>query len=164
MKRVGIVVIGRNEGARLRRCLESVLGRGHHVVYVDSGSTDGSIVMATDKGADVVNLDMSIPFSAARARNAGYEQLVHVEPEIEFVQFVDGDCEMVSTWIDRALQEMDKDPQIAAVDGRRRERFPEKSPYNRLVQHGVGSPTGRDSLLRRRRAGALLGIQAGRGL
>ncbi len=39
---LGVVVIGRNEGERLRRCLESVLGATPGVVYVDSGSSDGS--------------------------------------------------------------------------------------------------------------------------
>ena len=40
---VGIVVIGRNEGERLSKCLQSVLGRAATVVYVDSGSTDRSV-------------------------------------------------------------------------------------------------------------------------
>ena len=43
---IGCVVIGRNEGQRLVRCLESLLGRVAHIVYVDSGSTDGSVAMA----------------------------------------------------------------------------------------------------------------------
>ena len=43
MSRLGIVAIGRNEGERLRRCLESVVGLGHAIVYVDSGSTDGTL-------------------------------------------------------------------------------------------------------------------------
>ena len=39
---VGIVAIGRNEGDRLRRCLQT-LDLGVPVVYVDSASTDGSL-------------------------------------------------------------------------------------------------------------------------
>ena len=65
---VGVVVIGRNEGERLRRCLESVVAAGRHVVYVDSGSTDDSVAMAQARGVDVVALDMSLPFTAARAQ------------------------------------------------------------------------------------------------
>lgn len=142
MTRIGIVVIGRNEGARLRCCLDSLLGCDHPIVYVDSGSTDGSIALARQKGVQVVELDMSIPFSAARARNAGYQQLIAADPTLEFVQFVDGDCEMVAGWIERAVQVMQQDPKVAAVDGRRRERYPEKSPYNRLCNMEWDRPAG----------------------
>ncbi|HLL88750.1 MAG TPA: hypothetical protein VK324_05565, partial [Tepidisphaeraceae bacterium] len=69
MTDLGIIAIGRNEGERLRLCLRSVVGRGMPVVYVDSKSTDGSPDLARSLGAEVVELDMSIPFSAARARN-----------------------------------------------------------------------------------------------
>ena len=41
--RVGVVAIGRNEGERLRVCLESARRDVHALVYVDSGSTDGSV-------------------------------------------------------------------------------------------------------------------------
>ena len=40
---VDAVVIGRNEGARLIACLDSLQGQVRRVVYVDSGSTDGRI-------------------------------------------------------------------------------------------------------------------------
>lgn len=68
---VAAVVIGRNEGVRLRQCLESLANRVAQVIYVDSGSTDGSCEMAVELGVQVVSLDLSIPFTAARARNEG---------------------------------------------------------------------------------------------
>ena len=68
---IGVVVIGRNEGLRLERCLISLVGSAQKVVYVDSGSTDGSVQMALRLGVEVVELDMTIPFTAARARNEG---------------------------------------------------------------------------------------------
>lgn len=43
---LGVVVIGRNEGERLKRCLASLLGNVDQIVYVDSGSTDGSVQLA----------------------------------------------------------------------------------------------------------------------
>ena len=64
----GVVIIGRNEGARLIRCLASVGEADGPVVYVDSGSTDGSQKAARQAGADVVDLDLSHPFTAARAQ------------------------------------------------------------------------------------------------
>ena len=96
MNDLGVVVIGRNEGERLRRCLNSVISRGYTVVYVDSGSTDGSTELARGLGADVVELDLSLPFTMARGRNMGFSRLIELDPEVRFVQFVDGDCEVVA--------------------------------------------------------------------
>ncbi|MEJ1935594.1 glycosyltransferase, partial [Nostoc sp. NIES-2111] len=72
---IGVVVIGRNEGARLDVCLRSVLARADNATYVDSGSTDGSASLARALGANAVELDMSIPFTAGRARNEGFALL-----------------------------------------------------------------------------------------
>jgi glycosyltransferase involved in cell wall biosynthesis len=140
---IGVVAIGRNEGERLRVCLGSALRDSKHVVYVDSGSSDGSVGMAKQMGANVVELDLSIPFTAARARNAGFEKLLQVDPQIEFVQFVDGDCEIVAGWIERAVSEMTAKAQAAVVCGRRRERFPEASVYNMLCDVEWNTPVGK---------------------
>jgi len=140
--RVGVVAIGRNEGERLRNCLASVLGAGRTVVYVDSGSTDDSVAWARSQGAEVVELDLSIPFTAARARNAGLDRLAAVAPDLEYVQFADGDCELVRGWIERAEHELVSDPKLAVVCGRRRERHPEASLYNRLCDMEWNTPIG----------------------
>lgn len=142
MKRVGLVVIGRNEGQRLRQCLLSVIEKVAHIVYVDSGSTDGSIEMAQSLGVSVVELDLSTPFTAARARNEGFAHLLQANTQIEFVQFVDGDCQVVEGWIERAQSELEANPQVAVVCGRRRERFPEQSIYNRLCDIEWDTPVG----------------------
>jgi glycosyltransferase involved in cell wall biosynthesis len=142
MSQVGVVAIGRNEGERLRRCIRSVADRGLALVYVDSGSRDGSVEMARGLGVEVVELDLSRPFSAARARNEGLERLLAVAPEVQYVQFVDGDCEIVEGWIDRARRELDARPDSAAVCGRLRERHPERTVYNRLADLEWDTPTG----------------------
>lgn len=111
-------------------------------VYVDSGSTDGSIEVARSQGVDVVELDLSTPFTAARARNAGFTHLVSTDPQIEYVQFVDGDCEVVEGWLERATSELDANPNIAVVCGRRRERFPEQTIYNQLCDMEWDTPVG----------------------
>ena len=98
----GVVVIGRNEGERLHRCLESLRREVRDIVYVDSGSTDGCVALATRLGASVVELDMRRPFTAARARNEGARRLQAIAPDLAFVQFVDGDCEMVAGWLPTA--------------------------------------------------------------
>lgn len=139
---VGIVVIGRNEGDRLRRCLDSVSGRAAAVVYVDSGSTDGSIGLACKSGAEVVQLETAGGFSAARARNAGFERLLDLHPRTDFVQFVDGDCQVVEGWLEHAVEHLRARSDVAVVCGRRRERFPQASIYNRLCDMEWDTPPG----------------------
>jgi glycosyltransferase involved in cell wall biosynthesis len=139
---VGAVVIGRNEGERLRACLASVLPSVQRLVYVDSGSTDGSVEMARAMGADVLALDMDAPFTAARARNAGYRHLLSLHPGIRFVQFIDGDCEVVEGWMGAALQHVEAQADCAVVCGRRRERYPERSVYNRMCDQEWNTPVG----------------------
>ncbi len=142
MLRVGAVIIGRNEGDRLVRCLESLKGQGIQLVYVDSGSTDNSVRAASSMGADIVALDMTKPFTAARARNEGFEWMERLYPETEYVQFVDGDCEIVDGWLDHSVACLDQHPEVAAVCGRRRERFPEKTIYNMLCDMEWDTPVG----------------------
>ena len=137
---LGAVVIGRNEGQRLLRCLRSL--EGTEVVYVDSGSTDGSQALAQGMGVEVVELDMSTPFTAARARNAGFARLCERCPQARFVMFVDGDCEVVEGWMQRAEERLLERADLAAVCGRRRERYPERSIYNALCDLEWDSPLG----------------------
>ncbi len=142
VSRVGLVAIGRNEGQRLRQCLESVVGKVAPVVYVDSGSTDGSVDLARSLNVHVVELDLSIPFTAARARNTGLAALLELDPDVEFVQFVDGDCEVVDGWLAIAQQHLQTHPAVVVVCGRRRERFPQATLYNRLCDIEWDTPVG----------------------
>ena len=142
MNHVGIVAIGRNEGERLRRCLDSIIGLGHTVVYVDSRSTDGSVEMARAKGANVVELDTSRPICVPRARNEGFVRLCQIDPDVRFVQFVDGDCELDQDWLDQGRKALEERPDVALVTGRRRERFPERSIYNQLADLEWDMPVG----------------------
>lgn len=138
---LGIVVIGRNEGDRLKVCLDSVIQYSRNIVYVDSGSTDGSVDTAKIRGVEVVNLDLDIPFTAARARNEGFKRLVELNPDITLVQFVDGDCEIVEGWLEQASEYLTQHSDIAVVCGRRRERYPERSIFNMLcdIEWNLGS-------------------------
>lgn len=139
---LGVVVIGRNEGERLVRCLEGLVQSARPVVYVDSGSTDGSVEAARRLGAEVVLLDMSIPFTAARARNAGLFRLLERHPDLRFVQFVDGDCELLPGWLEAGAEALREDPRLGLVCGRMRERHPEVSIYNRLCDVEWDGPVG----------------------
>lgn len=125
------IAIGRNEGARLIACLDSLKAAGiDRIVYVDSGSTDASPDRAAERGVTVVTLDMSVPFTAARARNAGLAALADNPPDL--VQLIDGDCALDPTWIAMTTKNLFTQPDLAIVCGRCRERYPEASIYNRL--------------------------------
>lgn len=171
---VGFVVIGRNEGERLKRCLRSVIkeaekisaaagdegerlenertaappapgqtaARRAAVVYVDSASRDDSVTFAGGVGVEVVQLDATRPYTAARSRNAGLQRLLQVAPATEYVQFVDGDCELIDGWISEGLAVLHERPEVAAVAGRVIERHPERSIYNRLCQLEWDGPRG----------------------
>ena len=140
---VGAVAIGRNEGDRLVRCILSLRQQVDRVVYVDSGSRDGSPDRARDLGADVITLDNDLPFTAARARNAGLEHLLAVSGDRpEYVQFVDGDCEVDPGWIAAGLAHLKAHHEAAVVCGRRRERHPEATLWNRLVDAEWNTPVG----------------------
>ena len=141
-KNVGVVVIGRNEGARLGSCLQSVRQSADVVVYVDSASIDDSVTIAKQHGVHVVTLDPRMPLNAARARNEGFRFLRRIAPTVLYVQFVDGDCEVARTWIDTAARFLDTHRDVVAVCGRLRERYPENSVYNMLCDIEWDAPTG----------------------
>ena len=136
------MIIGRNEGARLVHCLDSLASQWPTCVYVDSGSTDDSVHEAEKRGVAVLRLDMSIPFTAARARNAGARRLIDMVPELRYLQFVDGDCELSPSWISSATRFLEERPEVGVVFGTQRERAPRESTYNKLFDLEWDTPLG----------------------
>jgi len=126
----------------LKRCLETLLPHGRPVVYVDSGSTDGSVEWARSQGALVEELDLTSPFTAARARNAGFAQLLEHTPDLALVQFVDGDCEVLPGWAEAATEFLATHPDYAVACGRRRERYPDASIFNAQCDREWNTPVG----------------------
>jgi len=142
-----VVIIGRNEGERLRRCLESANEADVPIIYVDSGSSDGSVDLAKSFGVETVELDQAVPFTAARARNVGWRRIRELAPQATCVQFVDGDCELIPGWVVGAESHLLANPRVAAVGGRLRERHPEHSIYNRLCDMEWDTPSGETKAL-----------------
>ena len=151
---VSVVVIGRNEGERLLRCLRSIAkvephGSVAEVIYVDSGSVDQSVAMAEQWGARAIALQPEQP-TAALGRNAGWRAASG-----EFVLFLDGDTELAAAFLSRALASMEE-PGVAVVWGHRRELHPDASIYNRVLDldwiypPGPAEFCGGDALFRRR--------------
>lgn len=128
---LSVVVIGRNEGQRLARCLASIdCMRGDHdreVIYVDSASTDGSPQVAGELGAQVIVLKQG-SHTAAAGRNAGWQRAL-----APYILFLDGDTILQPDFAQVALKILDADQWIAAVWGHRREICPERSIYNRVL-------------------------------
>lgn len=139
---VGVVIIGRNEGERLVRCLESLSGHGGPCVYVDSGSADGSVGEARRRGFAVVELDGSSPFTAARARCEGFAALCGVHPSVTEVFFVDGDCEVCEGWLGVGVDALRDRGDVGVVCGRVIERRGASSVYGRLMQMEWDGPAG----------------------
>jgi len=114
----------------LKSCLQAAVGCARTVVYVDSGSLDWSATVARTLGCHVLELDP--PFSAARARNAGFGVAMTVDPEIALVQFVDGDCVLDDGWLECGAAALSERTDVGVVCGHVREIHPEASVYNRL--------------------------------
>ncbi|GBF82177.1 glycosyltransferase [Aphanothece sacrum] len=147
MNNLGIVIIGRNEGERLISCLQSLITELTDIskipiVYVDSGSTDDSVKTAKSLGVQVIELDSYRPFTAARGRNTGFRFLIEQYPNLKYIQFIDGDCTIISGWLEQAINVLDNNKSLAIVCGRRAEKFPDATPYNRLADMEWNTPTG----------------------
>lgn len=68
-----------------------------------------------------------------------------VRPDISFVQFIDGDCELDQGWLKIAADFIRERKDVAVVCGRRRERYPSASVYNRLCDIEWDTPIGETS-------------------
>jgi glycosyltransferase involved in cell wall biosynthesis len=150
---LSIVIIGRNEGDRLMHCIDSVrairiVDAAPEIIYVDSGSRDGSPERALARGVRVISVAAEHP-TAARGRNAGWRACSG-----SFVLFLDGDTMIAPEFVERALPEFEN-ARIAAVWGDRREIRPESSLYNRALDLDWVCPPGftescsGDALIRR---------------
>jgi glycosyltransferase involved in cell wall biosynthesis len=150
---LSIVVIGRNEGQRLKQCFASICAvRGFEkvqLIYVDSSSTDGSPELASQFGAEVIVIHPERP-TAASGRNAGWNRATE-----EFILFLDGDTVLNPDFPCAALNAMVGDPRICAVWGHRRELYADKSIYIRVLDldwiyaPGIVEACGGDVLMRR---------------
>lgn len=143
VEKLGFIAIGRNEGERLERCLSSLRRHGARIAYVDSGSKDDSLAIAEKIGVAIVELSSDKPFTAARARNAGFKRLLDQWPDTQHVMFIDGDCELVDGFIPAALSLLHENSGVGVVTGRCRERNPDATIYNHLCDMEWNGPTGK---------------------
>lgn len=145
-ERLGVVVIGRNEAPRLARALAALHGQPGSVVYVDSGSSDGSPEIAQRAGIRVVPLTEG-PYSAAKGRTAGVDRLSAEIPNLRYIQFIDGDCAIADGWLAEGVAFLDAHPDAAAVVGRLREENAGSSMLIRLVEVEWDLPEGETDVI-----------------
>lgn len=150
---LSIVIVGRNDGARLARCIRSArsirgLRGAFEILYVDLESSDGSPARARDMGAAVV----SAPGSHGRAavgRNAGWRAA-----RAPVVMFLGADTVLEPDFVAGAVPLL-RDPNVAIVWGHRRELHPEASLVHRILDldglhpPGPAEHCGPDALMRR---------------
>jgi len=128
---ISFVIIGLNEEKMIGRCIESILGLDYpqdkiEIIYVDSGSTDRTLKIASKYPIKIVQLKTDRP-TPGIACNEGLKA-----SKSELVQFIGGDSMIDSQWLKNALPYL-ADDDVAVIAGRRRELFPEGSIYNRLM-------------------------------
>jgi glycosyltransferase involved in cell wall biosynthesis len=97
---ISFIVIGRNEGWKLNKCLESifeVITKNHlkkyEVLYIDSKSTDKSVSFAENYN-EVKVIKLTSDFNAAIARNVGFK-----ESNGNVLYFIDGDMEIKADFL-----------------------------------------------------------------
>jgi glycosyltransferase involved in cell wall biosynthesis len=136
---VDIVIIGLNSARTLEACIDSVR-RSHYsqdqitIYYVDGGSTDGSPDIARSKGVEVVSYSSALP-APGDQRNAGWRA-----GRGWAVQFLDSDTVMDADWLPVAVPRLSDG--VGAVNGNRREMFPEATVFNWIGDQEWNGPEG----------------------
>ena len=97
--RLTVCVIARNEERFLAKCLGAVRGLAQQIVVVDTGSTDRTVEIAREHGAEVHSFAWCEDFSAAR--NAALE---HARGE--WILFIDADEELTPQGRETLVEEM----------------------------------------------------------
>lgn len=138
---VSVIIIGRNEGRRLIRCIESVKAMNFpqdrlEIIYVDSNSSDDSVAQANALGAQTLLVPPG-PTTAALGRNTGLEVARGT-----YVFFLDGDTIVDPDFLTKAMTFLEEHSDYVGVCGDRREIAPEESIYNRLLDLDWNGPPG----------------------
>jgi hypothetical protein len=148
----GVVVIGRNEGERLRAACSRAPARAEACVYVDSG-LDRRLRRAGARGwaPRSCKLDMSRR-SRRRARaTPAFHGCWQLAPGVELVQFVDGDCELLAR-LDAGAEFLQQHPDVVAVAAGDAGALPGRVGLQPAVRHRMEHAGRARRGVRRRRA------------
>ena len=137
--RVTACVITRNEEGNLPDCLRSVAGLCDHVVVVDCGSSDGTVAIARDAGATVIETDW--PGHVAQ-KNRAIDAAT-----TDWVLCLDADERVSAELAGEITSVLDAGPTAAAYSMPRLTRY-----LGRWIRHGGWYPDRKVRLFDRRRA------------
>lgn len=117
MTELSYVIIGKNAQSSIARLLDSVLANtpsrlSAEIIYVDSASTDSTIEIVTQYPVTIVQLSVDQPLCASAGRYVGCQYATG-----SLICFLDSDMELLDGWLERALIELETNPQVAVVAG-----------------------------------------------
>lgn len=113
---VSIVIVNYNGREHLRRCLSSVLNSDYpnfEVILVDNGSTDGSIELVKRLFGNNPHVKLIL-----NEKNLGPSVGRNIGSRIakgKYLAFLDNDTEVDSLWLKEAIELMEVDPTVGAI-------------------------------------------------
>lgn len=115
-------MIGKNESAFIEKNFHNIsnnLCYDTHIIYVDSNSTDNSILIAEKyqikpNNITIVRINDRNKINAAIARNYG---IAKVRDDASYVLFLDGDMVLNLDFIKNSIAELEKSKELAACTG-----------------------------------------------
>lgn len=111
---VTIVIVGKNEEKILDLCFKSSNLITNKIIYVDSDSSDASLEIAKKySNISIISLKTENYFhTASLARSIAAKEV-----KTPYIQFIDADMTIDKDWIDIAKKRLDRDENLAAAVG-----------------------------------------------
>ncbi|MFP5327111.1 MAG: glycosyltransferase family 2 protein [Acidimicrobiia bacterium] len=122
--KVAVVVPNWNGEPLLARCLDSLSRQTMpvDVIVADNGSTDASVQIAAERGAQVLELGRNTGFTGAV--NAGIAAAL--EQGADYVLLLNNDATAEPTWVEALVSAAERDPLAAVVAGKLVQPGPER--------------------------------------
>ncbi len=125
---ISVIIIGVNVEKHIENCVTSVMKTDYpndkiEIIYVDGGSNDNSVKIAKSfTYVKTIELNDHHP-TPGKGRNNGYKAA-----KSELIQFLDADTVIHPKWFKTAVPYIKNN--IAAVRGKRIEKYPRKNNYH----------------------------------
>ena len=111
MNNITAIILAKNEELNIRRCIESILGLADRIVVIDSGSTDKTMDIARELGAEIYQHEPFVHY--AKQFNWALD---HVNVTTKWIYRIDAD-EVVSPELKAEIIQACKDHENDDVNG-----------------------------------------------
>ncbi|KAA3620026.1 MAG: glycosyltransferase [Calditrichaeota bacterium] len=116
---LSVVLISKNQDWNIKRLIESVLRKtegiqAREILLVDSASDDCTTEIAQHYPINIIRLHDSKFLTPAAGRYVGFKHTTG-----DFILFLDGDMELCPHWLDKAMELIQNQSEIAAITGQR---------------------------------------------